>query len=326
MKLYQLNKIKEKWKSRNTSISRKELEEFFNNKNIYDNLSINSFHADLKTEDLYLLSEEDVERIALLAKLKFNGSFLLDGLPFYEKTESIVKYDINSHQSYIEKVIEHRRKPEITSIVLERKKEKKESQPSFDINLADIDFDLNNKTIISIDFEYKMKNKRFSLDTCFEFGVTVQKNKKIESHHFIIKGDEIFRGKYKQKLEKKFRFGETQFIEKNDIKEKFYEFFNIADCIILHGASAELGIFKAAEIKIPEHIKILDTQEIKLKEFKDEFHGTSLSNIMKGFNMRPKNLHNSGNDAYYTMKVFLKMKEIQDLKIKNKTTNKIKSC
>lgn len=309
MKLYILKDVKELFKKANTHIQRKDLEDFFCNKNIYNNLSINNIYINKNITNVSYISEDDLARISLIASLKFNSNFDYSKFKYELFSENIYTYQINSHETYLEKIIEHGRKPEIVEIRQKANKLKKES--IFELKKAhtDLPLEFQNKNIVSIDFEFREKNKSIPFDSCYEFGITKKYNDTIEHSHYIINNETLKKGKYKEKLEKKFKFGKSISIKVNDIADIIKSTLENTDYLVLHGSSAELKIFRDNNIQFPETLKVLDTQLIIEKHFNDIITGSSLKSSLEAFELQKSHVHNSGNDAAYTMNLFNTMVE-----------------
>ena len=91
----------------------------------------------------------------------------------------------------------------------------------------------------------------------------------------------------------------------------------------MQGAANELKILTNNNINIPENVSIIDTQKTKENHFNEKLSGCSLNKMLKSFRIDFKNLHNSGNDAAYTLLLFLKMYDSK-LKLLKKKSNTIK--
>jgi hypothetical protein len=310
MKLYILKEVKELFKkARNQNISRNQIEEFFCNQNIYDNLSINNIYINKNIANVSYISENDLERISLIATLKFNSNFNYSEFKYELLSEDIYTYNINSYQTYLEKIIEHGRKPEIVKIRQKDNKIKKELSLELKKALTDLPFEFQDRTLVSIDFEFREKNKSIPFDNCYEFGITKKYNDITEHSHYIIDNDNLKKGKYKEKLEQKFIFGKSISIKVHDIEDIIKSTLENTDYLILHGSSAELKIFRDNKIKFPETLKVLDTQLIIEKHFNQIITGSSLKASLESFELKKSYLHNSGNDAAYTMNLFNTMVE-----------------
>lgn len=304
MKLYILKDVKELFKKANTHIKRKELEDFFCNQNIYNNLSINNIYINKKISNVSYISEDDLARISLIASFKFNSNFDYSKFKYDLFSEDIYTYPINSYETYIERTIEHGRKPEIIDIRQKANKIKKELSIELKKAHTEVLVEFQDKNIVSIDFEFMEKNKSIPFDSCYEFGITKKYNDIIEHSHYIIDNENLKKGKYKEELEKKFKFGKSISIKVNEIEDIINSTLENTDYLILHGSSAELKIFRDNNIQFPETLKVLDTQLIVEKHFQDKITRSSLKSSLKAFGLQKSDVHNSGNDAAYTMNLF----------------------
>lgn len=325
MKLYDLNSVKKKFKDKNPNFSRIDLENFFCKKNIYGKI-IQKFYTHQLDLNNDFINEEDLDKIVLLAKLKFNDINLnYSNFKHFIFDENTFEHNIQSHNDYIEKLIQFRKYSQS-----EQFKEKKEEKKINFINLTKgkeiIDGisieNINEKKILSLDFEYKVK-KFITFNYCFEFGVTTYENKKIKHMHFIIENENLNVSKIKRKLQNKFNFGESNTVKLDEVYDILNNLISNTDYLLLHGASNELKILKDNKIIIPENTAIIDTQKTKENFFNDKLNGSALNKLLKSFNIPFKNLHNAGNDAAFTMILFLKMYNKQKLELKKKVKNKI---
>ncbi len=326
MKLYDLNVVKKKFKDKNPNFPRIELENFFCKKNIYGKIISNFYTQQLDLNNDFI-NEEDLDKIVLLAKLKFNGINLdCSNLKHFINDKNTFKHTIQSYDEYIEKLVKFRKHSQSKQIKEKKSEEKKLNFINLTQGKKIIDGisieNINDKKIISLDFEYRVK-KQITFNHCFEFGITIHENKKLNHMHFIIENENLNISKIKTKLQNKFSFGESNRVKLEEVYDILNNLISNTDYLLLHGATNELKILTDNNIKIPEHISIIDTQKTKENFFQDKLTGCSLNKLLKSFRIPFKNLHNAGNDAAFTMILFLKMYNKQKLELKKKIKNKI---
>lgn len=326
MKLYKLNLVKLKVIQNSIDKEEQSIQNLkFQIKKYYhidvlEKLGINKIY--MSTEDLdfnFYLTEDQIKKINLFAKLNSGFNLSFDNLPFKE---------INKYQEF-----EYSNKndlPKITTIYKELDKIKdlyfdSERNQRKTINkervekFGKINNSIEGKKIISIDFEFNPNNiiDKYDLSFISEIGITTNFNGNIDSKHFII--DENKKSKSK---ELGFLYGETQSITTNDIKKILNNELKNAEVLILHSFHAELNFLIDNSIE-HSHLDILDIQ-ILYKNYIDNENEDlkKLSKILQGLKIDYGFLHNAGNDAYYTHEAFIKI--LDKINVKNKNTFKIK--
>lgn len=322
MKLYNINIVKEQFKRNNKDIKRIELEDFFNKKNVYGKyIDKFYFHSAITKEDF--ITEDDLQKLVLFSKMNFPISdFNFDSIPHINNDDNCTCFSISSYQDYTLKLSQYRKEEQQSLIQAEKKNVTNSVKINKHLVSDGVSIDgILNKKILCLDFEYTNKNI-INFSNCFEFGVSIFNGKKIENRHYVIEDHNMPKSSNKSKLESKFVFGKSQTIKISDIKPLLEDLISNTDAILLHGHSAELKILASNDITIPENVKILDTQLLKDNHFKDRLHGSSLNKLLRSFRIQFTCLHNSGNDAAYTMKLFLKMHKELNFTFKKKVKQK----
>lgn len=342
MKLYSLKRVKSYLTNKNKDIQPKQISDFFSDVNLYENIGIGKFYLDKTLQKMVYINEDDLERICLLAKFKLKGDFTINNLEHYPVNDNIIEKTAKTANEFRNLLIEHYKSPSIVALIKEKKEldnEKKIKNQEFSTNLANYGINIDNKKIVSIDFEYTPKalpNEKFNFTSCSECGVSVLENNEMKHYHFFIED-----GSHKQGLAKhlkdKFEFGTTETVTSQELQIRLKQLLKGSDYLLCHGMEMEYGILVNNDINIPEmNIEILDTLHMfrKLAE-NTELNAFRLKDIVRTCDMDPTNLHNAGNDAAYTMLTFLRMNKepeiikesIKNLAIvyKEKEQEKIKS-
>lgn len=91
MKLYSLKRVKSYLTNKNKDIQPKQINDFFSDVNLYENIGIGKFYLDKTLQKMVYINEDDLERICLLAKFKLNGDFTINNLEHYPINENIIE-------------------------------------------------------------------------------------------------------------------------------------------------------------------------------------------------------------------------------------------
>lgn len=158
-------------------------------------------------------------------------------------------------------------------------------------------------------------NKLFCMDLEFhenskvitEVGVTLYypQTKKLEVFHFVVMEYYNRRnGRCVPDHKDNFTWGNSQLLRLKEVQEAVLHLVSDADYLVGHAFEndkkflAQSGYFKDT--------KVLDTQVFSKYYFKQS-QRMSLERVAVGLGMKPKCLHNAGNDAFYTMKSLVEM-------------------
>lgn len=181
------------------------------------------------------------------------------------------------------------------------------------------------KTVV-IDFEYANRKNKPSL--FYEMGIAVQENGVISYHHYIIKEH--------NKSKKEFNFGESVLISVNDITSIVSQHLKNATYIVGHNVKCEHILLDELNFQWADFpdLQFLCTPHLIYREFliyKEENTGAfkdhiSLGTALNHFGIAATSLHNSGNDAAYTLQLLNALIETKELalKINPKQRHKIK--
>lgn len=321
---------------------------FFNLKNIADNLGIDKVYTNENLAPLYL-DKENVSKICLLASAKFKVDFSYKD--FYEGkgalptldlgAEGTKEYFINSFAD-VEKVIKNHKETskygiEETAREEKQAKAKKAKVEALEEKLEEgrqikraefdkatnLNRDFVTSKVVSIDFEFKIKGKDHIVT---EFGLAIsQKDGSIKNEHYLI--EENYMTKFNRNLQDKFEFGKTEIVSVKDILPIISKHVKDADYVLFHEQREDYDILKKLgwDIETNQDKPVIDTQLCYKRYFREPGSppdGEKLVNLLKAFKVDSKHLHNSGNDAHYTLKLLQKMSEIHKYLNQNKNKSK----
>ncbi len=185
-----------------------------------------------------------------------------------------------------------------------------------DINTK-MPFDLLNKNILSIDFEYTEFKGNILIN---EVGISTYKNGEINNYHYLIN---------QKNNPCDFLFGKTQNILINDLFPILDNFISDADYILGHSLDMELKVLDNNNYDMTNlSSKVyLDTSRIIYNEFQsvNEKHirsqqyvnYMSLRESLFISEIEHSGLHNSGNDSAFTLMLLLKLNSIREKYLSN---------
>jgi hypothetical protein len=305
---------------------REEYSQFFSAENIINNLGVKTFYNHDERPSV-LISQADVAKVCLLASSKFgreikykellpNISKLIE-MPIDQK--GVQRHDVKTFQDAIPIITAHRENSTYYKLVNEKERLKKQQHDLMFKEFEDerkrkaalfqkrsnLNIDFENKKIACIDFEFNASKK--GLEAATEFGISIYENGKIQNFHFLI--EENYKSKGNRELQKKFKFGTTQYIFKKDVVKKMNELFQNTDYFLFHELSGDNKLLKEMGINLEqrENCELIDTQIYFQTHFRDkeaEIKSPTLKGLLEAFNIPSQSLHNSGNDAAYTLKLF----------------------
>lgn len=161
---------------------------------------------------------------------------------------------------------------------------------------------IDDKKIVSLDLEFdEVKDSMI-----FEIGLTISQNGITKNYHYIVKENNDKKSKIR--LSGAFNFGETKFIDNNQIAAILEKHLEKTDYLVGHGVVNDYKILlnNGVDLFDDKSMLILDTQKMiktyfKITGEKRQVH--SLKDSLKMFNIQHKNLHNAGNDSAYTYRL-----------------------
>jgi len=323
---------------------REEYSAFFNAENLIDNLGVRTFYNHDKQPSI-LIGQEDIAKVCLLASSRFGRDIKykellpnikrLVELPINEK--GVQRHDVSCFKDAIPIITAHRKNSSYYKAIDEKEKIKKEQNLlSYKLYEEDrkrkaelfkrrgnMDKDFSSKKIVSIDFEFNPKKKGFEAIT--EFGISIYKDGNIENYHYLI--EENYRSKANRQLQHQFSFGKTEYIFIKDVANKMNSIFENTDYFLFHELNSDNKLLQEIGINLEErkNSDLLDTQIFFQTHFRDkdrETNGLTLKGLLDTFEIDNQHLHNSGNDAAYTLMLFNKM--VDEYNEKNRPINEIK--
>lgn len=334
----------------------KEIKNFFLGDNLFNVLKINEIYTHDKMEGVFI-EDKYLKQLFMLAKNTFKVDFNIDSFlsgkapinKVESKTEDLIKHNVSSHEE-VKKIIKihaedstyakNKTKTYSKSQLkrIERDKElkinalkrKKENEINYN-KATDLSFEINHKKIISIDFEFKiLDNEGFFVTEC---GISISNKGVVSNQHFLIKENYQTKRGYKAYLQEQFLFGKTRIIPEDMLGEILEKNLENADIVIFHEKREDIQILEQFGIELvnSEKLSIMDTQLCYKRHFIDTTEKNkqriTLEDLLEGLKIKNEFLHNSGNDAHYTLQLLLKMSQIfllrESLMIKNTPTHKM---
>lgn len=313
------NLVKLKMHLIENSIIKKEHLEEFSISNLFKSINLNKVNFTFDENVLFVLDEEQFNKFSNYFFNKYNidinnnsySNKIITNSNIPVKSNYITDIeDLKLFRIQCQKNPKYQKKLEIQNI--EKLNKNKDQEKLSDVK--NIDFKDHSLSFISIDFEFQpdVLNK-FHFQHTTEVGVTILKNNKYESYHFIVEENSNQKEGKKRELQASFNFGNSEYISYKDLKNRLQDLINDKDYIVLHEHSNDLRILKQNEIKYsPDKVK--DTQYIYSKHFRKEGEEQfkSLKKLLDDHNIISKNLHNAGNDSRYTLMLFKTL--VNDLK------------
>lgn len=145
-----------------------------------------------------------------------------------------------------------------------------------------------------------------------EIGYTLydKSSQSMSCSHFIIKENLCVRnGKYCPDRREHFNFGKSELIGLDAAIDRLRHLLAVQDlCLVGHNIAADINYLKS-HINLRSNLHIFDTQTT-FKHLELSLTNSNLENILKSYSIDYSNLHNAGNDAYYTLAAFLKMVQL----------------
>lgn len=288
---------------------RREVSAFFRLENIFNIANICNLYISNNHVGSIFVDESALHRIKDKAVSNYGidievDSISTEAISYNKKNQT--EFHLKSPSDVVDVIKNHVQQDHIQQMIKERKEELKISALKKEVLRSriynDHDNKFHDKRTVSIDFEY------YNLDV-FEIGISIYENGVSTNYHYLIKENYVNK-KTKPDLQFKFHFGETVIIEESDINSILKKHFTSADYLLLHGHSNDYLILKKYGFDIEEdnNIMIMDTILYYQKYFNPkQGDALTLKQMLYIFDIEPKDMHNSGNDAYFTLELFLKM-------------------
>jgi hypothetical protein len=259
-----------------------------------------------------MFSSNDVDLILLKLGIS-NIKQSIESTTVVGELKTIINNEENS--TLPEMVKNHFRETHLSSSTLKIKKAKAENKKSqneynlkvkFKKRISFVDAHMkSSKAFLSIDLEFAA-TKRGSFITEIGYSFYDSKTEKIENKHYIIL-DNLHERKYCYIPEghmELFSYGDSERTSLSSAKKQLKSIINKADCLIFHGAGADLKLL--SDVFDASSCKIIDTSKLSQAIF-EQLDGASLGNILKRYDMEEQPLHNAGNDAVLTMLILAKL-------------------
>lgn len=273
----------------------KQIHDFYSDLNIFNNLSVENLYLPKDTDEIHI-SQDDFEKINVLAALKMNRGFKTKrvGMANPEIYKEMEHFKVTS-LGEVRKAISSKLK-EGGAVKLDQKIAIVKAFLKHKL-INEMPTDVEEKRIVSIDFEFSNKK-----DLITEMGMTVKQGDNMISKHYLI--DTAYESKSDSGLQRRFRFGKTEIITLDKMKELIKSQLELADYALFHSHQEDLRLFNIHGIWLNEfkQLQVIDTQKLERKQ-------RPLHEMLTdyGIEYTKKELHNSGNDAYYTVKLLEKM-------------------
>lgn len=273
----------------------KQIHNFYSDANIFNHLSVENVYFPKATDEIHI-SEDDFEKINVLAALKLNRGFKTKrvGMANPEIYGEMEHYKVNNLVD-VNKALSLKVKAGGT-IRFDQKVANAKASLKNKL-MKELPTDIEEKRIVSIDFEFSNKK-----DLITEMGMTIKQGDSTISKHYLI--NTAYESKSDSSLQRRFRYGETEIISLEKMTEIVKSQLSIADYALFHSHQEDIKLFNIHGIWLDDYnqLNILDTQT---------FHGKQrpLHELLTeyGIEYTKKELHNSGNDAYYTVKLLEKL-------------------
>lgn len=204
-----------------------------------------------------------------------------------------------------------KKQEKVAKIEEEHEANRQAARREFD-GYSNLNRDFDNVKIVSIDFEFFL-NKRKNEYALTEMGIAISDHGEIKSYHYLVK--EHYERKKNRSLQEKFAFGDTLIVSLADLKPIVDKHLDKADYVLFHEMREDRDIMLTLgyDFSKRDDIQILDTQLSYKRYFRPKGtapNGEPLDVLLKSFKIDAQNLHNGGNDAYYTLQLLLKMSAI----------------
>jgi predicted nucleic acid-binding protein len=335
--LYSINQIQSKLAKNSAYREQKnDIMKFFHVNNIFNDLKITTVYTSSDHPPLFL-EQKDIEKICQMAQHIFGMPF--DYQSFYsgEKPLATVENNLPGIQSYqvknvedVNQVIEdhyqtsnyglkqqqqeklNQEKKDREALALEKhiQDKKKKEWEAFN-KASNLKRDFETPKIVSIDFEFFLKKKdNVQTHTVTEMGITTNENGQINSQHYLV--EETYQLKKNKNLQNSFHFGETKIVKLSEIVPILNKALENSKYVLFHEQREDYEILQTLNVQIDSTIDVIDTQLSYKHYFKEKDglnNGKPLEDLLDKFKVEYKDLHNAGNDAYYTLVLLKEMQK-----------------
>lgn len=318
--LYSFSELKKSMKTGLNDFIKEKIEAFTTSQRIFDEMYVKNLYTNIESPEEVYLNKKDVELILLLTETNFNINIPIEKIKSRLIDDKIVHYVCNSHDDYRRNLKNHKKTPEIQKILQERKEYEQSLQyfdQSYFKDVQNISLDLKGKKVVCLDFEFKQFLGKIKFENCTEFGISILENGKITKEHYLLTETYMNKVESFRYLQNSFLHGETKYMSVKDVKSFLENHISNADYLLFHEMSTELKILENNNVSCGK-VQILDTKKMQNNFEAETGQGKSLKYLLNYHDIESKFLHNSGNDAAYTLEVLLKMFETYNLTNKPK--------
>jgi hypothetical protein len=222
----------------------------------------------------------------------------------YDLSEKKKERDLKKNQEeYKKPILTKEEKEELKRKKIETIKKKKEKE---ELKRKKAKNDLkevlkNKKNIFCFDIENYEKDRKKVLEIGYSYyiveeDVYINKNILIEENIELENGEFVSNNKYN------FDFGETEIKPYKEAIEEINKLMENSEIIVGHDIQNDFKIIPNIKNK-----KVFDTQKVVKPEELGYKGQLSLYKIASAYLLYPENLHNAGNDAYFTLQTALRM-------------------
>ena len=287
---YSIRDIRTKIFNKLSLKNRNDIANYISIKNLYSELQIDEYLIEPELNDCFINVIDFVKLITFI-NLKHNSNIRLTDFKSYEKKHnSFIKINNIDEALYFDLTFNYIfSRPNLNSTINNIFKK--------DIKIG--------KTVVSFDFSF---NQCYDI---VDLGISYYNGKIRKDYHYLVK--ENLPNKFSDNSNYlSFHFGKTEIKSYDKLINILSAFIQQADIILLHDTSNDLKALHKVNLDILlENKKVIDTSLIfKIEDnhliVKDTSKRTSLKDLLKFSNIPYSKLHNSGNDATYTLKLFIK--------------------
>lgn len=303
MNLYSTRKIRKAFVSLSKEPNvRKKINNYFSDESIFNRLGVKECHIPAASDEIFI-TEDDLSKISLLGKLKYDKFFSVKKVPkanldIHSNPE---KFEVKSFSELL-KILKTKQK--MDNIVPLNKRIQIQRSTIKEKLLHEMPNDLAQAKIVSLDFEFFQSKEMIT-----EFGISVKEGDIVNSYHYLLKNAHEI--KSDTSLQRKFRFGETKVVTIDEMKVIINDHLTSADYLLFHDYIADYKLLNLYGMPLDkfENLKIIDTQFMH-RDINNltSYKGITLSELLTEANIEHKKsvLHNSGNDARYTLELLIK--------------------
>lgn len=287
---YSIREIRDKIFNKISIRNRTEIANYISVKNLYKDLVIDEYFINKEKNDCYI-SVIDFIKLITFINLKNNSNLTLDIFKSEVYAYILFTKISNSNEAqYLDVNFDY---------ILSRPNLKQTINSIFKNEIK------TGKTIISFDFSF---NPQYDI---VDVGISYYNGKIQKNYHYLVK--ENIPNKFSENSNYlSFHFGKTEVKDYDKVINIVSMFIQQADVILLHDTSNDLkALCKINLDRLLDNKKVIDTSLIfKIEDDKLIVEHTStrvsLKELLKISNISYSKLHNSGNDAAYTLKLFMK--------------------